>query len=242
MKCLAVIVVVFIFLSPCSHSKTILVFNSNENLIVQEVAALVLKKLVAGSEIELEIKPVPPSRATQQNVNLLIDGELARISTYIEKNSSLYRVDPAYYYLTSNVYCSKKLKKKFTKKEELLDYRVAAIRGVVHALEQTEGHKKLLFTSNAEQMFNLLNIGRVDLALDTGINGDKFLRDEKYSKNIEYCGTISRLDLHVYLNSKSKKHLEYFSSKIKAAISSKQLFSIWTEMEQLVLDKHSQHL
>lgn len=218
-------------------SKTILNLNANENLTEQTIAATLLKKLIPESDYELHIKPVPPSRANAQNTNLTIDGEIARISTYAEKNPTLLRVDPAYYYLTSEVFCTKNLQKTFSKKEELANFKIAAIRGVAHSDNQLVGHNKTHYTSNAEQMFDLLNIGRVDLVLDTGVNGAKILIKKQLS-NIKPCGIIARYDLHVYLNNKTKTHAEYFSKKFQAAINNNQLPKLWEEVEKIELNKH----
>ncbi len=222
-----------------AHSKTNLTLNANENLIEQSVAAAVLNKMISESDYEIDIRPVPPSRANAQNLNLTTDGEIARITSYSESNPTLTRIDPPYYHLTSEVFCLKSNKKKFQNTDEIRNYKIAAIRGVAHSDRQLVGHKKIQYTSSAEQMFELLNIGRVDLVLDTGLNGKKILL-KKHFQNIKPCGLLAHYDLHLYLNAKSKIHKDFFSKLFTNYKKDKKLEKIWIEMEQSELLKYQQ--
>jgi ABC-type amino acid transport substrate-binding protein len=190
------------------------VFNSNENLIEQKIAEIILAEILKPAGINIKVKPLPPSRANEENVNLSVDGEIARISSYQEKNPSLKRVDPPYYYLATAVFCSDPKKNNFKNKDDIRNSSVATIRGVAHSDAVLVGHPKILSIDSAHQMFELLNAKRVDIAIDTLVNGQKIILNKKFS-GIKVCGIIARHDLHIYLNKRSDSHYNLISKAIK---------------------------
>ena len=211
-------------------------FAANELLVEQEVAQILIKDIYAKINLKTVISPLPPSRANTMNVSQQIDGEIARIYLYGEKNPSLVRIEPAYYYLTSTAYCLEPKKINIKSKAELKKYSVAVIQGVAHSDEATKDHDKKTVVNNGIQMYEMVLNGRAQIALDTKINGRKIIKNKKFS-NIYDCGSFAKYDLHNYLNSKSAHHKEAISSMIKKLKKSGELEKMIQKAEDEVLNR-----
>lgn len=211
-------------------------FSANEKLVEQQVAEILIKNIYSKIGINANVEPVPPLRANSKNLNMESDGEIARIFPYGEKNPSLIRVDPPYYYLTTTGFCLKGKKIKLKTKEDLKGHSIAVIRGVAHTDSATEGLPNVMAISTGIQMYDLVLNGRVEIALDSGINGRKILRQKIYS-SLEECGTIAKLDLYNYLNSKSASRKDAVSNMIKKLKENGELDKLVHKAEQEVLSK-----
>lgn len=207
----------------------------NENLIEQKVAAALFSRIIKLESINVDIEPVPPSRANRLNLNFKKDGEIARIHNYGEKNPQLFRVEPAYYELKTGVFCRKDTKKSFRTKDDLTGYKISTILGVAHSDFITEDLPHISVVGSAEQMFEMTALGRVDLAIDTSINGLAYLKKSPL-KNIKLCGVVKTHKLYVYLNEKSKALAKPLSSRIRQLIKSGELNQWIKEEEKKLLE------
>ncbi len=219
-----------------SINLTSLNFSANEKLVEQQVAEILIKNIYSKIGMIANVYPVPPLRANLQNLNLESDGEIARIYPYGEKNPSLIRVEPPYYYLTTTGFCLKSKRIKLTNKEDLKNHSIAVIRGVAHTDAATEGLPNVMPISTGAQLYDLVLNGRVEIALDSGINGRKILRQKAYT-SLEECGTIAKFDLYNFLNSKSIIHKSAISNMIKKLKDSGELEKLVQKAEQEVLSK-----
>ncbi len=194
----------------------------------------ILAEILKSADINIKVNPMPPACAREENLKMAVDGEIARISSYLDKNPSLKRVDPAYYYLATAVFCLEPKKNSFKAKDDLKNLTVATIRGVAHSDSVLVGHPKVLNVDSAHQMFELLNSKRVDIAIDTLINGQKIISDKKFNK-ISVCGIIAKHDLHVYLNKRSESHYDLISKSIKHYSKNKNLLQLQKKIEDSFL-------
>lgn len=217
------------------QAKKTLRFAMNENLIEQKVAAALFARIMKLENHNVDIEPVPPSRANRLNLNLNKDGEIARIQTYGEKNPQLFRVEPAYYELKTGVFCRKDETKLFKTKEDLTGYKISTILGVAHSDFITEDLPHVSVVGSAEQMFEMTALGRVDLAIDTSINGLAYLKKSPL-KNIKLCGVVKTHKLYVYLNEKSKALAKPLSNRIQQLIKSGELNQWIKEEEKKLLE------
>lgn len=210
--------------------------GSNENLVEQVIAGDVLTHIYELIGVKVKIQELPPKRANIENINLKTDGEVARIYTYGVNNPSLIRVEPPYYKLVSAVFALKSSSIKINSKADLEKYKIAVIAGVAHSKDATEGLANVTQARNAENMFEQLKRGRVQLAVDTEVNGKRFISGPEFS-DIELVGVVAKLDLYHMLNERTKAYQKKISDKITSLKKSGELDKIIAAAEK----KHIQN-
>lgn len=208
-------------------------FASNEKLIEQEVAELLIQYIFVGTDVRLTVKPLPPLRANHSNLDKLIDGEIARIYEYGESFKELVRIEPPLYYLETVVYC-KDPHKKFSKFEELNNSSISVVSGVAHSKIPTSIKSEIIYAKNAKQMYDLLLSNRVDYIIDTSINGNDIIKKNSF-QNIYDCGKLRKLNLYTYLNMKSIKYKSFIQEQIESKVSKKEYVEILCDAEKKVL-------
>lgn len=222
----------FLFTSNTQADET-LVFAANEKLAEQKIAQNILTTIFEDSGIKILVKPMPPSRANAENLSKRVTGEIARIHKYGEKNPTLTRIEPSYYYLESAAFCLKSLNITNITMNDLHKYNIASIRGVAHSDELLRDHKRVQYVTSASQMFELLLVNRVDIIIDTKINGLNILKNDKYANRITLCGVVGKQNLYVYLNSSSSNLKETISNLFKKYIQSKKLENLIEQQEKV---------
>jgi polar amino acid transport system substrate-binding protein len=207
----------------------------NESAVVQTIAARLLKDIYKHAGMTVNITPLPGARTTAVVLAGEKDGEVARIPAYFIKNPSLVKVDPAYYYLTTGVFAKSSRGITVTSKEDLKKYKVGIVRGIAHAEAATEGLVGLQVTATYEQLYKMLEAGRIDVAIDEGINGPAIVR-ELGLKGISQVGEIARLDLHHVLVASKKDLVPRISTAITALKSSGELARLTKRYESEVVN------
>jgi polar amino acid transport system substrate-binding protein len=205
--------------SACAAQTAPLKLAANEGLPVQWVAELVLREIYQRAGLQMSVEPLPPSRASLLTVAGQKDGEVARVGSYQQQFPGLLRVEPAYYAITTAVYARSSMDRRFQTAEDLLPYRVAIIRGVTHAEQATRNHPALTEVASADRLFKMLAAQRVDVVLDTGLNGGLTLETGTYP-DIKQQGVIARLELYHYLHprhSSLASHIGRIISQLKAS-------------------------
>lgn len=185
----------------------------NEKATEQAIASLLIADIYKRAGLTARIQPLPGARANAMALAGEKDGEVARIQGYATRNATLIKVEPAYYYLTTTAFAKADKGISITSKEDLKKYKVGIVRGIAHAEAATEGISGLQVVGDYDQMYQMLDAGRIDVAIDAGVNGPYFLKKLGFS-GIKAVGDLARLDLF-HILSAGKKDL---SPKIGTAI------------------------
>ncbi len=210
--------------------------GSNENAIAQVVAARLLTDIYTKAGLTVQITPLPGARANALAMAGGKDGEVARIPAYFVKNPSLVKVEPAYYYLTTGVFARADKGIAVSSKEDLQKYKVGIVRGIAHAEAITQGLVDLQVVNTYEQLYLMLNAGRIDVAIDEGINGPATLKALGL-KGINQVGEIARLDLFAVLTPARKDLAPKISTAIKAMKASGELGKLTKRYEDEAVKK-----
>lgn len=187
----------------------------NEKATEQAIAASLLTEIYKRAGLTAKIQPLPGARANAMALAGEKDGEVARIPGYAAKNPTLIKVDPPYYYLTTTAFAKGDKGITIKSKEDLKKYKVGVVRGIAHAEAATEGVPGLAVVGDYDQMYQMLEAGRIDVAVDAGANGP-YVAKKLGLDNIKAVGELARLDLHNILVP-AKKDL---AAKIGATIKS----------------------
>jgi polar amino acid transport system substrate-binding protein len=219
--------------SACAAQTEQLKLAANEGLPVQWVAELVLREIYRRAGLQMSVEALPPSRASLVTLAGQKDGEVARVGSYQQQFPGLLRVEPAYYTITTAVYARSAMDRQFRSAEDLLPYRVGIIRGVTHAQQATRNHPALTEVANADQLFKMLAAQRVDVVLDTGLNGSLTLENGAFP-GIKHSGIIASLELYHYLHPRHSRLASHIGSVISQLKASGELDKLVSAAEREV--------
>jgi len=210
----------------------------NQGEVLQDVAAELLTEIYKRAGLTAKIEPSPPARNNFRVLNNQIDGEVARVGSYFEKNPSLLKVEPAFYYLETTAFAKKSRKIVINSEIDLHKYRVGIIRGVAHAQTVTEGVPNLVVVNSVEQLFEMLNLDRIDVAVDAYVNGAKALKQLKLN-SIKPVAKLAKRDLYNALIQSKSSLLPRISKVIKTMAVSGELSVMIKNCEKKHLDEPS---
>lgn len=227
-------VLVLLCLPKLSNATKPVILGANEKLVEQYAAQYILQNIYQKLAVDMQVIPLPPARAKKANLAGDIDGEIARIKPYGYDKPSLQRIEPHYYYLESAAYCRKDSALFVNTPKDLLGLEVATIRGVAHSNEATKNLYNVYQVNTAMQLFELLKRKRVDVVIDTEINGRRILQDKSYAE-IRNCGVFAKFALYNYLNSNQQHLHEKIAKKIEQLKSSGKLQKLINTAEKKAL-------
>ena len=212
----------------------------NENALEQAVAEKLLRTIYQKAGLKFVAEPLPAARANALTLDGKMDGEVARITTYAAKNPPLIRVDPPYHYLTTTVFAKVERKLSLRDKASLRDYRVGAVRGVAHAEAAVAGLKDATLVGSYEQLYRMLESGRIDLAIDTGVNGRKMIQSMKLA-GIGEAGELARFKLHHILHPRHEKLVPRIAEVINQLTNSGELARLAERYEAELMGSSSRN-
>lgn len=229
-RCVGVFAVAFAF-AVCAEEVHL---ARNEKAAEQSVAALILTEVYQKIGITPIIQPLPGARANIMTLAGDKDGEVARIATYAVNNPSLIKVEPGYYYLVSTAFAKSDKNIVIKSRDDLKQYRVGIVRGIAHAKVASEGVAAVEEVGTYQQMFQMLDAGRIDVAIDAGINGAYMIKKLGLS-GVKPVGELARLELFHMLAPKSSLLAPKIAASLKALKSSGDLDRLVAKHERAFL-------
>lgn len=198
---------------------------------VQDVAAGLLTAIYARAGLTASIQPLPAARITFLVLRDELDGEVARIGPYFDRNPSLFKVEPAYYHLITTAFARMDRHIAITSTEDLKNYRVGVIRGVYHAAIATEGVPNVTVTDSVTQLFKMLEANRIDVAVDVRLNGLDVVSQLGLT-DIKPVGDLARRDFYNVLIGSKAGLASRIQPVIKAMKASGELARLTAELEK----------
>lgn len=203
---------------------------SNEQAEEQKIAALLLQDIYQRLGMSIDIEPVPGLRAHALAISGEKDGEVARVQAYANKTPALIQVTPAYYYLESVAFARRDKNILLKKGDSLRKYRIGIVRGITHAEMAAANLPQISVVSSYTQLYQMLANDRIDLAIDTQMNGEQTLR--KLGLNtIEPVLTLEHMPLFHMLNRKHAALAEKLGAQIKRMKDSGELEKLSRQYE-----------
>lgn len=210
-------------------------FVSINELVEQEVGTVVLPILYAKLGLEITITPLPGKRAQHSATSGKSDGEIMRIYSYGNENTTNIRVPTPYYKLETMAFIRQGSEISINSKDDLRNLRVAKVRGVKHSDLITEGIKDIYDLSSTEQMMKFLSMGRADVAITNTIDGLVVLNKLGYTDIVVSGKPLATLDLYHYIHEKHELLVEQIDQVIKEAKSSGELARLIEDAEFAVI-------
>jgi ABC-type amino acid transport substrate-binding protein len=189
-------------------------FASIEYLIEQEIGRIVLPKIYKNIGIDIVVVPLPGQRAQfEANVGIK-DGEIMRIWTYGDENKQSIRVPTPYYYLETMAFILKDSQIDIRNKDDLKKYRLAKVRGVKHTNNITKGLSNVYEMNSTENMFRMLNNGKIDVVLTNTLDGNLVLKRLGFDNIVSINKPLAVLPLYHYVFEKHKVMVPLIDSEI----------------------------
>lgn len=200
----SILLLAFLFSGAALAQKT-LVFSANEvsgnNTEIQKV----LQKAYDQLGYQFEIRELPSARALSLSNNGVFDGDLNRIHNANSKYTHLIPVSvPVHTFKV--VAFGKTRGAELTGWRDLYPHQIGLINGLIYAELATENHTDLQFikVNSADQLFNMLSMGRIDYAVISKQEGIKALKRLNLKNIYMENGVIETNSVFHYLH---EKHL-----------------------------------
>ena len=218
---------------PRAGAATAVRIGAVDKYAVSWVAAQLLNDVFRQAGLVLEIIPMPGPRVTKMSLAGELDGDLIRIQTYGQNYPMLIRVEPPFYRISIRAFSMAARNARVTTRDDLQHYSLGAIRGMAYAFDLTENHPALTLTQNSEQMFRMLQAGRLDLVLDASVAAKSSI--EKLGlKDTVVSPELAGFDLYLYLHVHNRDLVPRISDSIRKLRANGELARLTAQYEAAV--------
>jgi hypothetical protein len=183
----------------------------------QVVAQRILAEVYRRAGLRFHATPMPAQRAARMSRNGQTDGEVARIASFFTTRPDMLRIEPAIYETQTSVFARRGSEFSITQRKDLVGLRVGIVRGVLHAQAAVAGLGRLEEVSSYEQLYRMLESGRLDVVVDTPLN-HSYVVHALELRNTMPVGNLGREPLYHAL---ARKHADA-ARKISEVLSEMQ--------------------
>ena len=187
------------------YQKNGLRFVSIKGVPDQEFGGLMVKHIYGLLKIPVTITPLPGKRALENAKKGIADGESMRIMKIQEVAPTLIRLSPHISVVEGSVF-SKHETLSVDGWDSLSKHTVGIVRGVQYVEDGAKGISKVHRVGNTKALMQLLDSGRVDLAVTARYNGIYLLKKMKLHETIKPLHPpVTTLRLYNYLHVKHRE-------------------------------------
>ncbi|EPJ53663.1 MAG: hypothetical protein OFPI_09810 [Osedax symbiont Rs2] len=197
------ICVVILFFTKAVYAEPLFTFAQIRDTPDQMVGAEILKAVYSKLGIDIKMLPMPGKRALKESSEGRVDGEVHRIFQVGEDYPTLIRVPTAINYIEPAVF-SKKYRFKVTGCTALDKYSIGIVRGVKHAELCSKGLQKVQVIDHSIKMMQLLQAGRIDIAITAKINGLVLIKKMAVESIHVLSPPLSRMLVYHYVHRRHK--------------------------------------
>ena len=117
------------------------------------------------ADVEINVTPVPSKRGMAMVKAGQADGEISRVERYGNKRPYLHRLNPAINQLDTIAFVRNDRSDKVIKPGALSNLTGGVLRGIAHAKAAASPAQQVIEVDTIEQLVNMLDLGRIDLAI-----------------------------------------------------------------------------
>ncbi len=169
-----------VFLSPLGISAPVLAQRTLKIARMDIPDHILLSRIVAKAyknlQISVEFVELPGKRALIESSSGRLDAELSRVFEIGQQYPSLVRVPTSIYVFEPTVY-SHKRKFKISNWASLKNYRIGVMLGMYFTHVSFKGFARVTMVDDLQRVYRLLDNGRVDLVVDSEINGHYWIKN-----------------------------------------------------------------
>ncbi len=232
MKYKLLLLCLFIF-SHSLYSNNITI-STVEGLPLSDICSYILQKVYDKAGYELEIRSMPPARATFESTSGRVDGETHRIESYGESHPELIKVPFPIYSIEISLFTISDNPARYATKKDFPQYRFTILRGIKNSKDLTSSFLHVNEVDNAMTMFQLLQMGRTDFAVMSNIYGKAFLEKSKIDGIITHDIPLQVTDMFHYLHKDHADLVPIIDKTLRDLSTSGELVQIKLDAEEQV--------
>lgn len=215
MKRLRIVFSIICFLSciNSAHAGEKLTVMAIKDLYLANLGKRVLTEAYQKLDVSIEFIDYPAERALSHSNSGKADGELGRIAGLNKKYPNMLLVPVPVFWLEGMVF-TKEAAFEVDGWKSLKPYRIGIMRGIKFAEKGTDGMNRQV-VNTIIQMFKLLEVERVDVVVETRINGLKCLQDHCISGIKPLEPPLVSKKLYHYLHKKNEILVPRISAVLK---------------------------
>lgn len=192
---------IIVLLSQSSFADRKLVFAGIKGSLNTDISMIVLKEVYSKLGIEIELLALPAERALHTSNSGKIDGEVFRIINVDKRYNNLLMVPTSINKLQGIAFVKNK-PFKVEGWQSLKPLKIGGQFGVKFVERGTKGMKRKLVDTN-EQLFSMLDRGRVDVAIAAYVNGIKTIKKLQLKEIQALQPSIQDYPLYHYVHKKN---------------------------------------
>lgn len=196
----------------------------------QVVGAEIAKVIFKEAKLNVEIQPLPAIRAQQYSTGGILDGEVLRIYEFGEFNESVIRVPTPISSVITTAYTLKGSGISLNSVEDMKNYRVAVLRGILNVNEMVKDFTHVERLSTVENLMRFLKSGRADIVIAGNLGAKSIIMKMGYTDIIPHL-VISEVPLYMYLHKKHESYITILDDVIKELTLSGELKTYREEFE-----------
>lgn len=234
MKAFIALLLTLISLSPGNISaiENPLIFSGIKGSENSHISMKVLTKAYNRLGIKIKYRPLPGERALRTSNAGKVDGEVFRIANVSKRYTNLVQIPTSINTLPAIAF-SKNKKISIDGWQSLHPYKIGIQVGIKFAERGTKKLNPVIVDTN-EQLFRMLNSGRIDIAIASQVNGIKTLNTLKYINIHALQPVIEEYPLYHYLHKRHISLVPKLNDVLIKMHSSKEIQEIRAEhLEQL---------
>jgi ABC-type amino acid transport substrate-binding protein len=174
------------------------------NIPDQYVGGEILRTVYARLNIRLEFEDVPGKRALALSSTGELDGEIQRIGNLARDYPTLVRISPPINYIEPSVFTTA-LHFDIKGWDSIKPYSIGIVRGVGSSEAGTRGMSRVTAAASLENMLEMLDAGRFDVAVTDLFSGLVAVRKLNLQSRISPLSPpLERIYIYHYLNEKHR--------------------------------------
>jgi len=188
--------------------------STNNTPLDRKVLQAISDEAFSRLQLKFNLVSLPSERSLVAANNGEVDGEGLRVAGLSKQYPNLVQVEEAYTRI-SFVAFAKNASLKIVDWTSLKPYRVAFIKGWKMFEANASQAKVVNKVDTPEQLFKMLDSGRIDMALYTLADGELYIKKHQLKSITALKPSLKDVDLYLYLNKKHEKTVQQLSSVLK---------------------------
>lgn len=218
------------------HAKPQYEFVRIDGLAEQAVGERLLREVYNRAGIEINVTPMPGSRALEEAASGRMDGETLRVFALGENEPRLIRVPTPLSDLQTSVFVPAGSDIAVNDAAQLNNYSSVVVIGVLHTKAITEGVANVTEVPDPGTMFRMVQSGRVDLALTSALDGQAKLAEEGISDMVALEPALKTLELYHYVHEDHADLVPIIDAVVQEMKASGELASLRAQFEAEYLE------
>jgi len=228
------VVLFMLFLAVLAHAESRqVVVSTNNTPLDRKALELLTQEVARRTGIEFKIVSHPSERSLHMANQGEVDGEGLRVAGLGSQYPNLVQVPERFIGISFVAFSKDAMINLDRGWESLKPYRVSFITGWKMFEANASGARNITKVEKPEQMFRMLDGGRIDLALYTRADGIALIRGMGLSTIAPLTPSLKDVDMYLYLNKRHEALVPRIAQSLRDMKAdgtyNRIMFSLWSE-------------